>query len=407
MVIISDKLTDLVKKGEITPRYYNPTELFDEVHIVATNRATVEPEQIQKTVGKARLYLHYLPIDRRVFAVGLIGICPPPLFLTKWMKAGVQLAKSIQPDLIRCYANDFNALLAAQIKKELGIPFIVSLHNNPNTDFRGGREILSFRGRLYASSHYMVERPALKSADHFIAVYSPIVPYLEGNNVKDYSVIYNAVGYGAKHKDDYAGSKPVRFICVGRQKAHHKDPTHIIEALSELQEAQLTLIGTGKLHPELENLAKVLGCENRCNFIPELPNERVMAEMARADVFVFNQLYLGISKAIIEAALTGLPIIVNTTSGSDELATGDGDWLIRVNDSKEGYLGAMRRLMDQKERELLGRRAYAHACDNWAPEQMESKIAQLYLKVIDNSRTQQGRIGSPGVVTSITSMRDH
>jgi hypothetical protein len=40
MVIISDKLPDLVKKGEITPRYYNPAELFDEVHIVATNRET-------------------------------------------------------------------------------------------------------------------------------------------------------------------------------------------------------------------------------------------------------------------------------------------------------------------------------------------------------------------------------
>lgn len=386
MVIISDKLTDLVKKGEITPRYYNPTELFDEVHIVATNRETVEPEQIQKTVGKARLYVHYLPIDRRLFVVGLIGICPPPLFLTKWIKGGVQLAKGIQPDLIRCYANDFNALMAAQIKKELGTPFIVSLHNNPDTDFRGGREVVSLRGRLYAASHYLVERPALRSADHFIAVYAPIVPYLEGNHVKDYSVIYNAVGYGAKPKGDYVGSKPMRFICVGRQKAHHKDPTQIIEAVSELQEAQLTLIGTGELHSELENLARVRGCEDRCKFIPELPNERVMAEMARADVFVFNQLYLGISKAIIEAALTGLPIIVNTPAGTDEL---EGEWLIRVDDSKDGYLKAMKRLMNQEQRELFGRRAYAHARANWDPEHLEAKVAQLYLDVIDKSRAQK------------------
>lgn len=386
MVIISDRLTDLVKKGEITPRYYNPSELFDEVHIVATNAAKVEPEQIQQTVGKAKLHLHNLPIDRRLFAVGLIGMCPPPIFLSRWTKSGVELAKEIQPDLIRCYANDFNALMAAQIKKELGIPLIVSLHNNPDTDFRGNREIRSLRGKLYALSHYAVERPALKLADHFITVYSPIVSYLERNHVKRYSVLYNAVGYGASPKTGYEGNKPLRFICVGRQMAHHKDPTHIIEGISELPDVELTLIGTGPLHSELRDLARKLGSENRCNFIPALPNERVLEELARADVFVFNQLYLGISKAIIEASLTGLPIIVNRPAGSNEL---EGDWLIRVDDSKDGYLEAGKRLMIQKERELFGRRAYAHARANWAPEQMEAKVAQIYRDVINKSGTQK------------------
>lgn len=232
-----------------------------------------------------------------------------------------------------------------------------------------------------------MERPALKVADHFVAVYDPIVSYLKRNHVKQYSVVHNAVGYGTHPKQDYAASRPLKFICVGRQVAYHKDPTHIVEAISELKEAELVLIGTGDLNEKLRDLARRLKCEERCRFIPSKPNRDVLFEMARADVFVFNQLYLGISKAIIEAALVGLPIVVNLgPAGVDEL---DGDWLIRVNDSKDGYLQAMRRLLHEKERELFGRKAYAHAYRNWRPEQMEAEVAEIYLKMIRCSQKDQ------------------
>ena len=169
---------------------------------------------------------------------------------------------------------------------------------------------------------------------------------------------------------------------------HHKDPTHIIEAASGLPDVELSLIGTGPLHLGLIDLARRLQCEARCHFVPALPNDKVLIEMSQADVFVFNQLYLGISKAIIEAALSGLPIVVNEPTGTDEL---EGDWLIRVNDSKEGYLEAMKRLTNQNERELLGRRAFAHAREHWAPELMESKTAQLYVDVISKSKTERNQ----------------
>jgi len=49
--------------------------------------------------------------------------------------------------------------------------------------------------------------------------------------------------------------------------------------------------------------------------------------------------------------------------------------------------------MTQEERERLGKRAYAHARENWAPEQMEAKVARLYLSVIDGAREQRKRSG--------------
>jgi len=37
LVIIPDRVTDILIKGEFQPLYYNPGNLFDEVHILMTN----------------------------------------------------------------------------------------------------------------------------------------------------------------------------------------------------------------------------------------------------------------------------------------------------------------------------------------------------------------------------------
>jgi glycosyltransferase involved in cell wall biosynthesis len=381
LIIVSDELSAIVRKGELTPRYYNPCNFFDKIHILMTNADKVDPAPLRLLVGSAELHLHNLPIPRNLGTrlSNRLGISP--IFLGKWINEGVQLAKELKPDLIRCYGISYNALLAARIKKRLGIPFVVSLHNNPDDDFRG-REATSLRQKTYAWSHKSVERPALRASGHFIAVYKTIIPYLTRNKVTNYSVIYNAVGYGAKPKDNYSLHDPARILCVGRQISKHKNPTHIVEAIPALDNTVLTLVGDGELHEPLVKLAKQLGCDSRCKFIPALHNEEVMKLLHESDVFVFNQIILGISKAVIEAALTGLPIIVNQRphGATDELSA---DWLMQAEDSKEGYLAAMRTLLhDKAKREQLGRAAYSFACKFWAPEKLEEQVVEVYRQVM-------------------------
>lgn len=379
MVIIPDELSAIVKKGEITQRYYNPGELFDEVHIVMTNDDKVNPVDLQETVGRARLHLHNIPREGRLFFKTL-GFTS--WLLNRWAQAGVELAKQVRPDLIRCHENSFNGFMAARIKQKLGVPLVISLHGNPDIDLRGP-VARTVSDKVYSCAHRRVEEPGLKLADHFIAVYRPILPYLRRNRVRHYSLIYNAVGYGTVPKHDYRIHTPVRFLCVGRQQSLFKDPTHIVEALAKLENAELTLVGAGNLHNRLMGLVRRLECDNRCRFIPALANQKVLAMMREVDIYVFNQISLGVSKTIIEAALTGLPIIVNRRprGASDEL---DSDWLVQVEDTKSGYLNAMRRLADdQEEREQLGHRAYEYACNHWAPEKMEAKVVEVYRQLIE------------------------
>lgn len=136
------------------------------------------------------------------------------------------------------------------------------------------------------------------------------------------------------------------------------------------------MVGTGDLHEQLKNLAQALRCDTRCRFTPALPNEQVLAAMREADIYVFNQ------KTIIEAALTGFPIIVNARpmEAKDEPS---GEWLIRAADSRDGYLAAMKRLLhDKSEREQLGRAAYSYARKFWAPEKLEEQVVEVYRQVV-------------------------
>ena len=71
LVIVPDRISAIVEKGEYQPRYYNPGNLFDEVHILMTNDDRVDPADVQRTVGDARLYLHNLPEDREHFTRGI------------------------------------------------------------------------------------------------------------------------------------------------------------------------------------------------------------------------------------------------------------------------------------------------------------------------------------------------
>lgn len=55
MVMVPDRITDILVKGEYQPNYYNPGELFDDVHLLTTTDDRPDLTLLQRTVGRARL----------------------------------------------------------------------------------------------------------------------------------------------------------------------------------------------------------------------------------------------------------------------------------------------------------------------------------------------------------------
>ncbi len=399
LVIVPDAISAIVAKGEYQPLYYNPGNLFDEVHILMTNDDRVDPRDVQGTVGDARLYLHNLPEDRRHFIQSYPFFKPwllkpwarPMLalaerfqlrLLNRWAIPAIKLAHEIRPALVRCYGHQVTHI-ASRIKQACNIPYVVSLHGDPDVDYFRGRLAKTWEQKLMGIMSLPIEIVGLKNADHVIAVYSSITPFLDHYGIKNYSVIYNVVGQGCIKKRSYSiDKKYVECICVNRQAKLEKDPTAIIDAVTEMPNVRLLLIGDGDLHQTLVDHVKQSNAEDRIRFIRSVPNAEVLRLLSVSDIFVYASVISGLSKGCIEAALTGLPVVLS--SGRDEFSKElIGDHFLIADGTKDSFRSVLEKLIyDDVFREQLGRKAYAYARERWAPEKSEARYVEIYRGVM-------------------------
>jgi glycosyltransferase involved in cell wall biosynthesis len=378
LVIVPDAISAIVAKGEFTPRYYNPGNLFDEVHILMTNNDQVNPEGLQFTVGNAKLFLHNLPDPdwKKTFAYH-------PSLLKFWAKPAVKLAETVNPSLIRCYGNWLNGFLASEIKKRLGVPYVVSLHTNPDVDIRG--RLTGAWEIKYWKAMRRIEKIAVLGADIVLPVYKSIIPYLESLGIEKLEVAYNVLNPEfIRKKEDYSLHSPIRLISVGRH-FQEKNPENIIKALKKLPDAHLTLVGDGPHQGYLERLVRHCDLERRIEFHRTLTNAEVCQRLPNFDIFVAHVQSYGIAKSVLEALLTGLPVVINRRMG-EPVPELQGDHVLLVENSVDGYFNALSRLMQDHEfRTGLGKRAYKHAQENWAPSKTEAKYVEIYKRIIGSS----------------------
>lgn len=380
MVIIPDSLSALLAKGEMIARYYNPGELFREVHIVSTSDDRPDLTALQKAVGSARLVFHNLPVGRRYF-IRTCGWQAP--LIEPFLRRGVDLARRIRPSLVRTHNNFLEGVLASRIKEKCGIPFVVSLHGVWDVDDRRTR-----LARVKATFRRKLERISLTSADSVIAVYEPIIRYAKSRGARQVELIYNVVaGSEIACKTDYRLHTPPRLLTVNRQ-VDDKNPENVIRAIAEL-DCRYTLVGDGPLHEPLKKLARDLGCADRVEFIKAMPNADLCASLKDFDAFVSHCDYWGMSKTIVEAALAGLPIIINR---HPEIVVGEyaGGWILECENSALGYRSAISSLLQSMERRReQGQAAYEAARRRFDPEAMERRLTGLYLGL-----TKAGGLGS-------------
>ena len=378
LVLVPDYISHILAKGEYQPRYYNPGEVFDEVHILTTTPDRPDLAALQPTVGRAKLFFHTLPEDIRM------ANRPWRLFddylLRRWAEPGVEIARRIAPALIRCHGADWNTYLASRINEALGVPYVVSLHINAdvNPTRRFLSSTLSRAQRRQNELFEVLERKGLERADLVMPVYLPIIPYLDRMGVTRYDVCYNVLnGDRLRKKESYECESGFRVLCVGRL-FDAKYPDNIIHAVRAMPGAELTIVGDGPARAPLQRLVGELGCADRVHFLPAVPNDDLCAMMPSFDVFAIHSEYWELNKSLLEALLTGLPCVVNRRKGLPvpEL---EGDFILKVDNSEAGYADALSRLRrDAALRESLGRRACEHAQANWGPDKTEAKFARIY-----------------------------
>lgn len=110
----------------------------------------------------------------------------------------------------------------------------------------------------------------------------------------------------------------LRLVTVGRV-TEGKNMIAILEALPEIRKihprVRLDVVGDGESLPGLQARARVLGLQDVITFHGNLDHTQVLAQLARAHLFVFpTRTKEGFPKALLEALACGLPTIATRVS---------------------------------------------------------------------------------------------
>jgi L-malate glycosyltransferase len=164
---------------------------------------------------------------------------------------------------------------------------------------------------------------------------------------------------------------PVRLLNVA-ELADKKGQRFLVEALVELPDTTLEVVGEGPEREPLERLAGELGVSSRVRLLGTRPPEEVAELMRGADLFVLPSLHENLPVVLIEAQASGLPAVAADVGGVAELVDDSAGALVPPGDPA-ALAAAIRAVLADRDRfdaDALARRAaerYGHAaiCERW------------------------------------------
>lgn len=294
----NDPIIAYYNKGEIKERYFNPKNMFEEVHIISLIDKDIEEEKVQTLVGNATLKIH---------SVGKINF----INRKKNSRRIINLVKEINPDIIRAYNPFVEGWLAAICKNELDIPLFISLHTqyDYNRSLKKNKNLKKFLALKY--SEKFIESFVLNSADKITIVYKIIESYVIKHTKNRPEILYNKINF-----DRFSNAIPLENIkkplvlSVGNliKEKNHK---LIIKAMKNI-DASYLIIGNGPLYDDLDKFIRKNNFSNRISIIKSIPHEKIHRYFKSADVFAlaFDSKQEGLPIPVMEAMAAGLPVVI-------------------------------------------------------------------------------------------------
>jgi glycosyltransferase involved in cell wall biosynthesis len=152
---------------------------------------------------------------------------------------------------------------------------------------------------------------------------------------------------------------PLRVLNVSRLTPP-KGNAVLLEALARLRDrgvaAQVIVAGDGVRREALERLAKELGVGDRVSFLGAIGQDRVIEELARADVFCLPSFAEGVPVVLMEAMAMETPVVASAVMGVPELVEDGTSGLLVPPGRPDAVADALAALAaDPGRRATLGR----------------------------------------------------
>ena len=373
LIILNDNLSDLVKKGEVVNRYYNPGNFFEEIHYLLINQKKINNKKLQIMSGDAKIYLYTINLNFIEKTAIIFNCFLNFIKLDKFYK----IVKKINPNVIRCYNINYSIFLAYILKIKYNIPYIISLH----CDHKNLISKLPFWKKIIVKSLIFKIKKIFFYSYKLIPVYSTATRIIKNMNIKNYKICYNFIGEAKNIKRFRNKKKIINLICTNRQ-FKEKNPINIIKAVKEIDNVKLTLIGNGKYHYLLKNYVIEKKLKNKVLFINNIINSEYLKILNKSDIFIVHSDINEFSKSVIEAMSFKKPIITNKQR--ERVVELDKKFCLINDNNKKDYKKSILKLIKNKNfSKTLGENGYKIYKKKYDSKKMEENQKLIYGKLLN------------------------
>lgn len=233
-----------------------------------------------------------------------------------WLGKIRRYLKRRKPDKVVSFVGRINALVLTAAMG-LGLPVVISERNDPKHDNRGAF-MLRYCNRIYRTAKKIVFQNQYERScfDRALKQKSCIIP--------------NPVNVSAV----CAENKEAVIVTAGRL-TEQKNQAMLIRAMARVHavhpQAKCRIYGEGALRETLQQQIDDLGLRGVVTLEGNVKD--IHERMAKCGIFALTSDYEGLSNALIEAMMAGLPCITTDYPGARELiADGETGIIVPLND---------------------------------------------------------------------------
>ena len=374
LIFPNDSLIAYLEKGELKDRYFNPNNIFSEVHFITFSSKECKVEEIQKVLGEAKGYIH------RLDALSTLDMFMPQRRIDEVQK----LAKEIECDIVRGFSTTYSGYFTVEVAKAKGLKSIISLHTNFDDmryQFIKRKDYLRYL--KYFITKYSLEKKVLQEVDQLIAKYKFTKKYAIDNGASENKIelIYNQVFFDKFFPLKKEKKDEIRVISVGNLEIG-KGQRVLVDAIPKLTGNILfTFVGNGEDYELLQSKVKEYGVEDRVTFIKSIPNDKLARLYREHDIFSLPIQYGGICIPALEATASGLALVMPKPIHEDTPEI-TGEYAEVVENSVDGFSRGIQKVADNFELRISMIKKGLKIIQNYNGNIMEQKEANLYKRLI-------------------------
>ncbi|HTX87207.1 MAG TPA: glycosyltransferase [Candidatus Nanoarchaeia archaeon] len=283
----------------------------------------------------------------------------------------VKIIKQAAPDIVHThlFGADIYGRLAAKLA---GVKKIISTEHNLNYSEGAGKRFLKKKTAILAAV--------------IVAVSESVKKYLierEGVPAGKIRVIYNGVDIEKfRYNERKYEQKSAGLVIgsIGRLEPQKDFPT-LIKAMAEIKGAECRIIGAGGERKKLARLIAELSLADKVKLLGWQKDTSTF--LKQTDIFVLPSRWEGFGIVILEAGLSGLPVIGSRVDGIAEIiADGQDGLLFEPGNSAELARKIKSLQADPALRERLGKNLQDKILEKFSIEKMVKQYEDLYFEVL-------------------------